>query len=303
MTGKELDRAARGQLRTLSKDNAEGVAKHLVMVARLLDSEPEAALAHAETAARRAGRVAAVREALGLVAYRLGDFARALREFRTARRLSGTNHLVAHIADCERGLGRPQKALDELRAADVSSLTTGERIDAVIVASGARRDLGQVEAAVAVLEIPALKSARVGPRLAYAYGDALLAAGEENRAREWFARAASLDADLETDAAERLDELDGVVMTDLLPVDVLEEEYHGNDDGHGNEDDGDADDHGDEGDLAGLEVAADGVAQLEQSLEAPDTIADPVRDSVQDSMQDSVLSDPATGATEEPTDQ
>jgi tetratricopeptide (TPR) repeat protein len=224
VTGKELDRATRGQLRTLSKDNADGVAKHLVMVARLLEVEPQAALAHAETAARRAGRVAAVREALGLVAYRLEDFPRALREFRTARRLAGTNHLVAHIADCERGLGRPQKALDELRTAELSTLTTAERIDAVIVASGARRDLGQFAAAVAVLEIPALKSSRVGPRLAYAYADALLASGDSRGARDWFARAAALDPELETDAAERLDELDGVIMTDLLPEEGQDEE-------------------------------------------------------------------------------
>ena len=81
VTGKELDRAVHQQLRTLSKENADGVAKHLVMAAALMEADDlDGALAHAETAARRAGRVPAAREALGLVAYRLGDFARALSE-------------------------------------------------------------------------------------------------------------------------------------------------------------------------------------------------------------------------------
>ena len=65
------------------------MAQHLVMVAALLEADDlEAALAHAETAVRRAGRVPAAREALGMVAYRKGDFARALSEFRTVRRLA-----------------------------------------------------------------------------------------------------------------------------------------------------------------------------------------------------------------------
>ena len=59
VTGKELDRAVHHQLRTLSKENAEGVGAHLVMVAQLLDSNLDAAEAHAETAVRRAGRVPA----------------------------------------------------------------------------------------------------------------------------------------------------------------------------------------------------------------------------------------------------
>ncbi len=112
ITGQEVDRGVKNQLRTLSKENAEGVAQHLVMVAELLDSDPEAALAHAETAVRRAGRIPAAREALGLVAYRMGDWARALSEFRTVRRLSGSSHLLALMVDCERALGRDRRVRD-----------------------------------------------------------------------------------------------------------------------------------------------------------------------------------------------
>lgn len=218
ITGHELDRGVKNQLRTLSKENAEGVAQHLVMVAELLDLEPHAALAHAETAVRRAGRVPAAREALGLVAYRLGDFARALGEFRTVRRLSGSNHLLPMMVDCERALGRHVKALELAQSAEASTLAIDDRVELAIVVSGVRRDVGQLDAAMASLTdlveriSPNRQSA---PRLYYAFADAKLAAGDPHAAREWFSRAADADHELTTDAAERLDELDGVEVIDL----------------------------------------------------------------------------------------
>jgi tetratricopeptide (TPR) repeat protein len=208
------------QLRTLSKENAEGVAQHLVMVATMLEAEDYAAAeAHAETAVRRAGRVPATREALGLVAYRKGEWARALSEFRTARRLSGSSHMLPLMVDCERGLGRPERALDLATSPEARTLSLEERIELSIVVSGIRRDLGQPDAALLALQIPQLKSTVRKPwsaRLTYAYADALLESGDEDAARDWFARAADFDDDGETDAAERLAELDGIVMTDLL---------------------------------------------------------------------------------------
>ena len=59
-----------------------------------------------------------------------------------------------------------------------------------------------------------MKRAQGYPRLQYAYADALLALGRTDDAREWFARAADADIDLETDAAERLDELDGIAFSE-----------------------------------------------------------------------------------------
>ena len=228
MTGKELDRSVHQQLRTLSKENAEGVAQHLVMVAALLEAEDlPGAEAHAETAVRRAGRVPAAREALGLVAYRKGEWARALSEFRTARRLSGSSHLLPLMVDCERGLGRPERALDLATSPEARTLSLEERIELAIVVSGIRRDLGQPDAALLALQIPQLRATARKPwsaRLAYAYAEALLATGDEQGARDWFARAADVDHDGETDAADRLHEIDGIVMTDLL---------EGGDDGEG----------------------------------------------------------------------
>lgn len=190
------------------------------MVAELLDVDPEAALAHAETAVRRAGRVPAAREALGLVAYRMGDWARALSEFRTVRRLSGSHHLLPLMVDCERALGRHAKALELAQSEEAATLAIDDRVELAIVVSGIRRDLGQVEAAAAGLSDLVRRLSPNRPsaaRLYYAYADAKLAAGALAEAREWFARAADADHELTTDAAERLDELDGAEVMDLSP--------------------------------------------------------------------------------------
>ncbi|WP_018155654.1 tetratricopeptide repeat protein [Demetria terragena] len=218
ITGQELDRSVWREMRTLSKENAEGVAQHLVATVSFLDDDPDRALEHAQTAARRAGRVAAVREGLGLVHYRRGEFSDALREFRTARRLSGSHHLLPYMADCERGLGRPQRALDLAASPEAKTLGEEDNIELAIVVSGARRDLGQPDAAVMVLRIPALQKANQQPwaaRLLYAYADAVLATGKDDEAQEWFSRAVVADQNQETDAAERLAELQGVVLEDL----------------------------------------------------------------------------------------
>lgn len=220
VTGKELDREIHQQLRTLSKENAEGVAQHLVMVHVLLgEDDVKGALAHAETAVRRAGRVPAAREALGMVAYRQGDWSRALTEFRTVRRLSGSSHLLPLMVDCERGLGRPERALDLAMSPEAATLAAADRVELAIVISGLRRDLGQFDAAVQALMLPELRhKGRKAwtARLAYAYAEAVLSRGDQEAAREWFARAVDSDDDLETDAVDRLAELDGVILTDLL---------------------------------------------------------------------------------------
>ncbi len=192
----DLDREMRAELRTLSAVNAETVARYLVQVGRLLDVDPELAYANAMAAQRRAGRVAVVREVTGLAAYRTGRFAEALAELRTAKRLSGSVHVLPLIADAERGLGRPERALELASGAEARRLSTAERVEMMIVVSGARRDLGQLDAAVVALQTPELKQERAPwwPRLAYAYADALDAAGRSEEARGWFVRTAAADA-------------------------------------------------------------------------------------------------------------
>jgi len=217
VTGDELDPAVRRELDSLTKGHAEFVARHLVMAARLLDADSELAYEHAAAARRRAGRVGLAREAIALAAYRTGRYAEALAELRALRRITGTIEYWPMMADCERGLGRPQKALDMAGADEVRKLDPDGRIEMRIVAAGARRDLGQLDAALVTLQSPELVAA-VSPavaRLRYAYADTLLAAGRENEAREWFHRAAAADADGETDVADRIAELDGITFSEL----------------------------------------------------------------------------------------
>uniref|UniRef100_UPI001885E3FA tetratricopeptide repeat protein n=1 Tax=Ornithinicoccus halotolerans TaxID=1748220 RepID=UPI001885E3FA len=201
----DLDPAVRRELRTLSKDNADTVARHLVATGlALAEGDLVRAREHAEAAGRRAGRIAAVREALGIVYYRDGEWAKALAELRTARRLSGSSHVLPLLADCERGLGRPERALELAQSREAAGLAAEERVELAIVAAGARRDLGQTEAAV--LDLRDLLRAQPQPtaRLSYAYADALEAAGKGEQAREWFSRALEADPEGETDAEERL---------------------------------------------------------------------------------------------------
>lgn len=190
-------------------------------VGLLLDEDPDLALSHAVAARRLASRIAAVREAVGLAAYRAGQWQTALSELRTYQRMTGRKTHVAVLADCERGLGRPERAVDLYRATGREELAPDEAAELLIVAAGARRDLGQLEAALTMLQVPELTTAPAAPwvaRLRYAYADALLAAGRGEEAREWFARAAEADTEVVTDAAERLLELDGVALDEVEPV-------------------------------------------------------------------------------------
>ncbi|MGK5523161.1 Replicase polyprotein 1ab [Micromonospora sp. URMC 107] len=200
---------------SLAKPVAETVARHLVATGQLIDEDPAEALAHALAARRLASRISAVREAVGLAAYHAGEWQTAIAELRTYHRMSGLQSHLAVLADCERALGRPERAIDLFRGADQEKLDRAVATELLIVAAGARGDLGQKDAAVAMLQVPDLTSETAEPwtaRLRYAYADALLAVGRRDEAREWFSRAADVDAEGETDAAERLLELDGVVI-------------------------------------------------------------------------------------------
>jgi hypothetical protein len=71
------------------------------------DGQFHSAVKKAEHAKELASRDATIREILGLAAYRVGDWQKALRELRTYRRLSGeTTHMPVEM-DVLRALGRP----------------------------------------------------------------------------------------------------------------------------------------------------------------------------------------------------
>jgi tetratricopeptide (TPR) repeat protein len=218
ITGKEIDRRVAAELRTLPEELGLTVARLLVAASRALEADDvDLALAYANEAKRLAGRVSVVREALGIAAYSAGDYATALSELRAVRRMTGDQDYVPVMADCERGLGRPRKALELLAEVPEGDLSDASRVEARIVAAGARRDLGQPEAALLLLQVPALSSRRTEewlPRLRYAYADTLLELGRGDEARTWFERAAQADPDGVTDAEERLAEMDGIVFED-----------------------------------------------------------------------------------------
>ena len=205
ITGEELEKSVRAELLSLSAENAKVVARHLVSINIHMDSDPELAHKHGIAAAHHAGRLAVVRESAGYAAYRAGYYEIALKELRAAHRISGDVSMWPVMADCERGLGRPLKALNLAGSDEVKRLAKPEEIEMRIVASGARRDLGELDAAVITLTCKELKTENEewAVRLRYAYADALEVAGRKAEAREWFKKCADIDHDEFTDALMR----------------------------------------------------------------------------------------------------
>ena len=194
----------------MDRATADTVARHLVAAGELLDDDPETALAHAQAARARSGRIAAVREAVGIAAYQCGDWAQALSEFRAARRMGSKSQLLPLIADCERGVGRPERAIELARSPEAADLTGDDADEMRIVAAGARADLGQLEQSLALLSSPQPDPSRTGAtaaRLFYAYAETLLALGRDDDALQWFIHAAAADIDGVTDAEDRVGEL------------------------------------------------------------------------------------------------
>jgi tetratricopeptide (TPR) repeat protein len=263
----DLDRAVRARLRTLSKDNAQEVGRHLVMTGRLLDTDPELAYEHAQAAVRRAGRVDVVREAAGLAAYRTGRFAEALRELRTVRRLNGSSEHLAVMADCERGLGRPERALALAASDEARDLEPEVQVELAMVVSGARLDLGEPEAALAVLAAGAPRSlpdtGLLAARVAQARAAALEALGRSDDAATELARFSADDLAAASGEVE-----EDVVVFDLAddddaPSEGAERDGTPADDGEDVEEDDVEQD-----DVAQDDVAQDDVAQDDDAAEA-----------------------------------
>ena len=224
VTPQDLASAARNELKTLSKENAEQVARHLAMAARLIDDDPQLAHQHALAASRSAGRIAVVRETVAITAYAIGDFALAVRELRTFRRISGRDDQIALLVDSERGVGRPDRALEVGRAVDRAALPVEVRVELAIAMSGARLDLGENERALQELEIPELD-----PDHAFSWSPGLFAAraavleelGRLDEAAQWQRRAeiaedviGSRDADSETLLVEEIEEIEELELDD-----------------------------------------------------------------------------------------
>ncbi|MEO7349561.1 MAG: hypothetical protein ABIW32_06860 [Terrimesophilobacter sp.] len=189
------------------------------------------------SAGRRAGRIAVVRETLAITAYSIGDFALALRELRTYRRISGRDDQLPMMVDCERGLGRPEKALELGRSVPRAGLPAEVQVELAIAMSGARLDLGQLDAALVELQIPQLDPDTAfpwSPALFDAYAAVLEDLGRADEAETWFNR-----SDLATAALSSGDEADDAeieVFEELGDEDHVDEEL--GDEGFGAEDQG-----------------------------------------------------------------
>ena len=207
---RDLDPLVLQDLRVLSKDNANAVAKHILMAALLMEEDPKLALSHARAAKERAGRVSVVRETCGIAAYKAGEWKEALSELRAARRISGGPGLIAVMADCERGLAGPKNH----RTCRRSRFEKPRHAHAYRISHRHRRRPprhGAIRRRCRYLAghepRPHAASNRRGPGYSYAYADALAAAGQIAQARTWFTHAAEQDAEEFLDAQERLAEL------------------------------------------------------------------------------------------------
>ncbi len=207
---KDLDPQVRQELRSLSRDNADMVAKHLIMAATLLDENTEKALEHARAAKDRAGRVAVARETNGIAAYHAGEWKEAISELRAARRMQGGPGLIAVLADAERALGRPEKALGVAGEYRPEELDPETRVELAMVVAGAYQDLSRHEEAIVALEeeLDAADAPDVTKlRVTYAYADALAQGGRKDDAVQWFTKANELDTEEVLDAEKRIAEL------------------------------------------------------------------------------------------------
>ncbi|WP_340540379.1 tetratricopeptide repeat protein [Nocardioides sp. GXZ039] len=211
ITGRELDRAVSAQLKGLPDKLAARIARHLAAAGLLVDSDPETAYRHTLAAKARAPRLAVVREATGEAAYAAGHYAEALAELRAAKRMNGATAYLPIMADCHRALGNPDQAIKLAKSPSVANFTPAAKAEMTLVEAGARRDQGQLDAALRTLELAPLTSKSRESwvvRLRYAYADALAAAGRDQDALAWFHRTHAIDSDELTDAAARADELE-----------------------------------------------------------------------------------------------
>jgi hypothetical protein len=211
VTGRELDRSVTAQLKGLPEKLAARVARHLAAAQQLIEEDPETAYQHTLAAKARAARIAIVREAAGEAAYAAGHYAEALADLRAAKRMNGATAYLPIMADCHRALGQPKEALKLAKSPSVAGFPAPAKAEMTIVEAGARRDLGQLDAALRTLEMAPLMSKSREPwvvRLRYAYADILEAAGRDSDALTWFHRTQAIDSDELTDAAERADVLE-----------------------------------------------------------------------------------------------
>ena len=175
-------------------------------VSNLEEGRVSAAVSAAEMAKDHAPRSGTVRELLGIALYRAERFRDALRELQAYRRMTGRmdqNHL---IADCQRALGAPEKAIEPAREALRAPIDDDARAEAAVVGASALADLGRFDEAIAMIRALRTDERTARPfdlRLWYTAGDILERAGRRSEAAIEFGRVVTHDPSA-FDAADRL---------------------------------------------------------------------------------------------------
>ena len=302
VTARDLPPAARNELKTLSKENADEVARHLAMASELIDEDPALAHQHALSASRRAGRIAVVRETLAITAYATGDFALALRELRTYRRISGRDDQIALMVDSERGVGRADRALEVGRSVDRATLDTPVRVELAIAMSGARLDLGEPERALQELDIPELDPDRAfewSPGLFAARAAVLEELGRTDEAEQWHRRA--VVAGEAIDAATGLGDLETVLVEEVLEEDDEDDSFDEDED----LDDVEDEDHVEDESFSEVDALDDAEVDAldDAEVDALDDAEDEPEDDAEDEPEDDAEDEPEDDAEDVPEDE
>jgi tetratricopeptide (TPR) repeat protein len=196
--------------RTARAGQAERALHSFEQAVSLLErGRDDAAIRAALEAKGLASRSGAIREVLGIALYRAERFRDALRELQAYRRITGRvdqNHL---IADSQRALGHPERAVEPAREALRARIPDEARAEAAVVAASALSDLGRSSEAMSILSAFPIDAGRTRPfdlRLWYVAGDILSRAGRKEEAAAYFSRIVRHDP-AAFDAAERLEAL------------------------------------------------------------------------------------------------
>jgi tetratricopeptide (TPR) repeat protein len=211
-TVRSLPRDVVNELNRVARSGKEQqAAARLERAVQLLErGDSRGAVSEAQKAKELAPRSTSVREVLGMALYQQGRWREALSELQTYRRISGRadqNHL---IADAERGLGRPERAVplaeEALAGRGVPIEAKGE---AVIVAASALADMGRFDQALGLLRRVRTRDDVARPeviRVWYVIADILEKAGRPKEAAEQFRKILRHDPGA-YDVAERIAQL------------------------------------------------------------------------------------------------
>ena len=207
-----LPRDVVDELNRVSRPGKEHqAAARLERAVQLLErDDSRGAIAEAQKAKAFAPRSASVREVLGMALYRQRRWKEALSELQTYRRITGRadqNHL---IADAERGLGRPERAVPLAEEAlSARGVPIAARAEAVIVAASALADMGRYDQALGLLRRVRTRDDVARPeviRVWYVIADILERAGRPREAAEQFRKILRHDPSA-YDVAERIAQL------------------------------------------------------------------------------------------------